>query len=85
MQAKTYLLSSSKPESPPKPPAPKKPAPLSSHPLPADCPLTLLIDNREVRCQKDRNYFLSRLQDDYGISARLENLAVGDFLWVAEH
>lgn len=44
----------------------------------------LLIDNREVRSQQDRDFFLKRL-NSLKIKCEVRTLAVGDTLWIAKH
>lgn len=44
----------------------------------------LLIDNREVRSQQDRDFFLKRLST-LNIKCEVRTLAVGDTLWIAKH
>jgi len=45
--------------------------------------VTLLIDSREKRNQKDRKYIYEEIQKN-SINVEITTLPVGDFLWVAD-
>lgn len=44
----------------------------------------LVVDNREVRSQLDRNFFPTRLKE-LGVPVLVETLSIGDALWIAQH
>lgn len=44
----------------------------------------IIIDSREIRSQKDRDFFANKLRT-LDINVRVESLAVGDVLWIAKH
>jgi len=43
----------------------------------------LLVDNREIRNKKERDFFYEKFQEN-GVNCRLVNLNLGDFLWTVE-
>jgi len=45
--------------------------------------LVLLVDNREIRNKKERDFFYEKFQEN-GVNCRLVNLNLGDFLWTVE-
>lgn len=46
--------------------------------------IELFIDNREIRSQSERDFFVNTLSQKYRVPCRVENLTVGDLLWVAK-
>lgn len=44
----------------------------------------LIIDNREIRCNRDRSFLSDELQK-LGVQLMLRSLDLGDFLWIAKH
>lgn len=51
---------------------------------PSEYDILLVVDNREVRSQLDRDFFPTRLKE-LGVPVVVETLSVGDALWVAQH
>lgn len=51
---------------------------------PADYEVVLVMDNREVRSQKERDFFQTRIAG-HNIPCEVRPLAVGDVLWVARN
>lgn len=52
--------------------------------LPEDFTIVVLVDNREIRSQSERDYFQRRIASQ-GITCEVRALSVGDVLWVARH
>ncbi|ODV78908.1 ERCC4-domain-containing protein [Suhomyces tanzawaensis NRRL Y-17324] len=46
--------------------------------------IILLIDNREIRSQLERDFFLNRL-GSLNVKCEVRSLSVGDTLWIAQH
>lgn len=46
--------------------------------------VVLLIDTREIRSSKERDFFKDKISSN-GIKCETQNLSVGDVLWVARH
>ena len=44
--------------------------------------VVLIVDNREIKNQDDRNYIYKKLSEN-GLDCELGNLPLGDFLWIA--
>lgn len=51
---------------------------------PEDYEIILLMDNREVRSQTERDYFHTRIVAN-GVNCDTRSLSVGDVLWIARH
>lgn len=49
-----------------------------------DFEIVLIVDNREIRSQKDRDFFQRRTADK-NVACEVRNLSVGDVLWIARH
>lgn len=52
--------------------------------MPDDYEIILLVDNREVRSQSERDFFQRRITDN-NVQCDVRTLSVGDILWVAKH
>lgn len=52
--------------------------------MPEDYDIVLLIDNREIRSQSERDFFQRRITDN-NIHCDVRTLSVGDILWIAKH
>lgn len=51
---------------------------------PDEYEIILIMDNREVRSQLERDYFQTRILSS-GINCKVRNLSAGDVLWIARH
>lgn len=52
--------------------------------MPEDYDIILLVDNREVRSQSERDFFQKRITDN-NVQCEVRTLSVGDILWIAKH
>lgn len=52
--------------------------------LPEDYDIILLVDNREIRSQSERDFFHRRISEN-NVGCDVRSLSVGDILWVAKH
>lgn len=51
---------------------------------PEDYEVALIVDNREIRSQNERDFFRSRIESN-SVDCSVRSLSVGDVLWVARH
>lgn len=52
--------------------------------VPGDFDIVLLVDNREIRSQNERDFFQRRITEK-DVECDVRSLSVGDILWVAKH
>ncbi|KAK9235685.1 hypothetical protein V1525DRAFT_409250 [Lipomyces kononenkoae] len=45
----------------------------------------VIVDNREIQSQKERDFFSTRLNEMPGVDAEVRALGLGDTLWIATH
>ncbi|KAK9488400.1 hypothetical protein V1527DRAFT_168770 [Lipomyces starkeyi] len=47
--------------------------------------VNVIVDNREIQSQKERDFFSTRLNEIPGVDADVRALGLGDTLWIAKH
>ncbi|KAK9390625.1 hypothetical protein V1515DRAFT_583670 [Lipomyces mesembrius] len=47
--------------------------------------VNVVVDNREIQSQKERDFFSTRLNEIPGVDADVRALGLGDTLWIAKH